>query len=89
MTGVQTCALPIWPALQALLWFVPTALFGRFRDSEPRSTDAAAFHDVLTQAGFELLEAKQTFLAGINLLAGGASLRQPRPTRAGRGRGEP
>ena len=57
------------PALQALLWFVPTALFGRFRDSEPRSTDAAAFHDVLTQAGFELLEEKQTFLADIGLMA--------------------
>ena len=57
------------PALQALRWLVPTAMFERFRDCEPRYTDAAAFHDVLTQAGFELLEAKRTFLADISLMA--------------------
>lgn len=57
------------PALHALRWLVPTALFERFRHYEPHYTEAAEFHDVLTQAGFEILEAKRTFLAGISVLA--------------------
>ncbi len=57
------------PALQALRWLVPTAVFEHFRDYEPHYTGAGEFHDVLTQAGFEILEAKRTFLADISLLA--------------------
>jgi hypothetical protein len=57
------------PALHALRWLVPTSLFERFRDYEPHYTEMDEFRDVLTQAGFEILEAKRTFLADISVLA--------------------
>ncbi len=57
------------PALQALRWLVPTALFECFRDYEPHYTEVAEFHAALSQAGFEILEAKRTFLADISLMA--------------------
>lgn len=57
------------PALQALRWLVPTALFERFRHYEPHYTDTAEFHALLREAGFEILEAKRTFLADISCLA--------------------
>ena len=57
------------PALGALRWLVPTALFEGCRDYEPHYMPATEFHDALTQAGFEILEAKRTFLAEISCLA--------------------
>jgi len=63
------------PALQALRWLVPTAIFERFRDYEPHYTDADEFRALLRRAGFEILEAKQTFLADISCLAW---IRRPR-----------
>ena len=63
------------PALQALRWLVPTAIFERFRDYEPHYTDADEFRALLRQAGFEILEAKRTFLADISCLAW---IRRPR-----------
>jgi SAM-dependent methyltransferase len=56
-------------ALGALRWLVPTALFERFRDYEPHYMGPEAFHDALRHGGFEVLEARRTFLAGISLLA--------------------
>lgn len=57
-------------------------------DCEPYYTDVGAFHDVLTQAGFELLEAKRTFPADIQSHGLGPSLGLTRSTRAVR-RGDP
>ncbi len=56
-------------ALQALRWLVPTAIFERFRRYEPHYTETAEFHALLREAGFEILEAKRTFLADISCLA--------------------
>ncbi len=56
-------------ALRALRWLVPTALFERLRDFEPRYLSRDEFHAALAGAGFEVLESRETFLAGISLLA--------------------
>ena len=56
-------------ALRSLRWLVPTALFELFRDYEPHYLAPDDFHRALEGAGFEVLEARRTFLAGISLLA--------------------
>lgn len=56
-------------ALHALRWLVPTALFELFRGVQHRYLSAPEFHRALSAAGFELLETRETFLAGISLLA--------------------
>ena len=56
-------------ALRALRWLIPTALFEMFRDFEPRYLTRDEFHAALAGAGFEILESRETFLAGISLLA--------------------
>lgn len=56
-------------ALRALRWLVPTAVFERLRDSTPLYLSEEAFHDMVRGAGFEILETRQTFLAGICHLA--------------------
>src|SRR3990172_8321505 len=56
-------------ALRSLRWLIPTALFELFRDYEPHYLTQDEFHRVLGRAGFVVLEARQTFLAGISLLA--------------------
>jgi SAM-dependent methyltransferase len=56
-------------AVRALRWLVPTALFERLRDFEPRYLNREEFHGALARAGFEVLESRETFLAGLSLLA--------------------
>jgi 2-polyprenyl-3-methyl-5-hydroxy-6-metoxy-1,4-benzoquinol methylase len=56
-------------ALRALRWLLPTALFESFRDYEPHYMGQEQFHRVLADAGFDVLEARRTFLAEISLLA--------------------
>lgn len=56
-------------AVRALRWLVPTALFERFRDYEPHYLTQEEFHGALARAGFDVLDARRTFLAGISLLA--------------------
>lgn len=56
-------------ALRALRWLVPTAVFEAFRNVEHRYLDQPTFHRALVAAGFEVLEARETFLAGISRLA--------------------
>jgi 2-polyprenyl-3-methyl-5-hydroxy-6-metoxy-1,4-benzoquinol methylase len=56
-------------ALGALRWLVPTAVFECFRDYEPHYMSPAEFHAALRDAGFEVLEARRSFLADISLLA--------------------
>ena len=56
-------------ALRALRWLVPTALFESFRDYEPHYMGEEEFHGLLSAAGFQVIEARRTFLAGISHLA--------------------
>jgi 2-polyprenyl-3-methyl-5-hydroxy-6-metoxy-1,4-benzoquinol methylase len=57
------------PAMDALRWLVPTALFEGLRDFRPHYTEREELRAVLAQAGFHILEAKRAFLADISLLA--------------------
>jgi 2-polyprenyl-3-methyl-5-hydroxy-6-metoxy-1,4-benzoquinol methylase len=56
-------------AVRALRWLLPTALFELFRDCEHRYLSTAEFHDALRRAGFEVLEARDTFLSDLSHLA--------------------
>ena len=56
-------------ALRALRWLVPTAIFETSRDCAQRYLSEAEFHAALTASGFEVLESRQTFLAGLSHLA--------------------
>lgn len=56
-------------ALGALRWLLPTALFELFRRVQPRYLSRAQLAAELQAAGFEVLETRATFLAGISLLA--------------------
>ena len=56
-------------ALRALRWLVPTALFDVLRSARPRYLSREEFMSALGAAGFEVLETRETFLAGISLLA--------------------
>jgi 2-polyprenyl-3-methyl-5-hydroxy-6-metoxy-1,4-benzoquinol methylase len=56
-------------AVRALRWLLPTALFDLARDVSPRYLSAAEFSAALREAGFEVLETRDTFLAGISMLA--------------------
>jgi SAM-dependent methyltransferase len=57
-----------WEAIRALRWLAPTALFELLRGAKPRFLRRDLFDTVLRDAGFEVLEGRQTFLAGISLL---------------------
>lgn len=56
-------------ACRALRWLLPTAVFDAFRGVEPRYLKRPQFEGLLHEAGFEILELRETFLAGISLLA--------------------
>jgi SAM-dependent methyltransferase len=56
-------------ALRALRWLVPTAIFELFRDCEHRYLSETEFHEALDRAGFDILEARRAFLAGLSHLA--------------------
>jgi SAM-dependent methyltransferase len=58
-----------WQAVRALRWLLPTALFDLLRGVEPRYLSRVQFDAALRDAGFEVLERRETFLAGISLLA--------------------
>lgn len=56
-------------AVQSLRWLLPTAVFEMLRHVERRYLTEAEFHTALRAAGFDLLDSRQTFLAGISRLA--------------------
>ena len=56
-------------ALRSLRWLVPTAVFEAMRDYQPRYLSRERFHAELEDAGFEVLQSRETFLAGISLMA--------------------
>ncbi len=56
-------------AIRALRWLVPTAIFELFRDCDHRYLSETEFHAALDRAGFDVLEARRTFLAGLSHLA--------------------
>jgi hypothetical protein len=55
--------------VRALRWLLPTALFETLRRVDRRYLTETAFHASLRAAGFEILDSRQTFLAGISRLA--------------------
>ena len=67
--GDVRAARGLMPATRALRWLVPTAVFEMFRDCEPRYLEADEFRDALVRSGFDVLETRRTFLAGLSLLA--------------------
>jgi 2-polyprenyl-3-methyl-5-hydroxy-6-metoxy-1,4-benzoquinol methylase len=56
-------------ALRALRWLLPTALFETLRHVDRRYLSEGDFRAAVTGAGFEILEVRETFLAGISRLA--------------------
>lgn len=66
-------------AVRALRWLLPTAVFEAVRHYEPRYMRRDEFHRTLAQAGLEILELRETFLAGLSLLA---LTRSPRTARS-------
>jgi 2-polyprenyl-3-methyl-5-hydroxy-6-metoxy-1,4-benzoquinol methylase len=72
--GLQTfrevrAAEGLGAAVRSLRWLLPTMTFEFFRESEHRYLSAPEFHETLGCAGFEVLEARQTFLSGLSRLA--------------------
>ena len=59
----------LFEALRALRWLLPTALFDLLRNVRPRYLSDEQFTGALRAAGFEVIETRETFLAGISLLA--------------------
>ena len=55
-------------AVRSLRWLVPTALFEALRGSEPRYLGREEFHRAVAEAGFEIRDYRETFLAGISRL---------------------
>jgi SAM-dependent methyltransferase len=55
-------------AVRSLRWLLPTAVFETLRNVDRRYLGEAAFRSLLQGAGFELLEVRETFLAGISRL---------------------
>lgn len=58
----------IGAAAAALRWLVPTAVFEACRHYEARYPDADALHREVTAAGFEIVESRPVFLAGVSRL---------------------
>jgi 2-polyprenyl-3-methyl-5-hydroxy-6-metoxy-1,4-benzoquinol methylase len=56
-------------ALRALRWLLPTAVFETLRHVERRYLSEADFRAAIAAAGFEVLDIRETFLAGISRLA--------------------
>jgi len=56
-------------AVRALRWLLPTAIFETLRHVERRYLSEADFRAAVGAAGFELLDMRETFLAGISRLA--------------------
>jgi 2-polyprenyl-3-methyl-5-hydroxy-6-metoxy-1,4-benzoquinol methylase len=56
-------------AARSLRWLLPTALFELLRDFTPKYFSEHEFHVLLANTGFEILETRSTFLAGICHLA--------------------
>ena len=56
-------------AVRALRWLIPTAVFEMLRHVERRYLTETDFHAGLRAAAFEILDSRETFLAGISRLA--------------------
>lgn len=65
-------------ACRALRWLLPTAVFDWFRSVDPRYLSRAEFDSALRQAGFEVLDLRETFLADISLLAWAHAAARPK-----------
>ena len=56
-------------AIRSLRWLVPTAVFEMLRHVDRRYLTETDFHAGLRAAAFEILDSRETFLAGISRLA--------------------
>jgi SAM-dependent methyltransferase len=56
-------------AIRSLRWLIPTAVFEMLRHVDRRYLTEADFHAGLRAAAFEILDSRETFLAGISRLA--------------------
>lgn len=56
-------------AVRSLRWLIPTAVFELIRHVDRRYLTEADFHGGLRSAGFDILDSRETFLAGISRLA--------------------
>lgn len=56
------------PAIRALRWLVPTAVFETFRGGDQDYMTAEQFTRALAHAGFDVLETRRTFLGQLSLL---------------------
>jgi SAM-dependent methyltransferase len=72
-------------SLRALRWLVPTAAFELLRHYTPHYVSEAAFHRMLGDAGFAVLESRRTFLADLSLLAWAAKADAAPPSTAVKG----
>jgi SAM-dependent methyltransferase len=55
-------------AVSALRWLAPTAIFEACRHYDARYPDVPALHDELAAAGFDIIESRPVFLAGVSRL---------------------
>jgi SAM-dependent methyltransferase len=58
----------IGAALAALRWLVPTAVFEACRHYDARYPDTDTLHQELAAAGFDIVESRPVFLAGVSRL---------------------
>jgi SAM-dependent methyltransferase len=69
--------------LAALRWLVPTAAFELLRDFEPRYPGPPALRSMIEAAGFEILEERDAFLAGLCRLVWARAGEPPPPQPRG------
>jgi hypothetical protein len=56
-------------AIRALRWLLPTAVFETLRSVDRRYLSEPDFRHAITEAGFDVLDLRETFLAGISRVA--------------------
>jgi len=68
-------------ATAALRWLVPTAVFEACRHYESRYPDVSTLHHEVGAAGFEILESRPVFLAGVSRLVWARQASSPNHSR--------
>jgi SAM-dependent methyltransferase len=66
--GAVRAAHGVGAAIAALRWLAPTAVFEACRHYDARYPDAPALHQELAAAGFDTVESRPVFLAGVSRL---------------------
>jgi SAM-dependent methyltransferase len=66
--GAVRAGAGVGAAVAALRWLLPTALFEACRHYDARYPDATTLHQELAAAGFDSVESRPVFLAGVSRL---------------------